>query len=57
MFPIRPVIIDEPFRKWGIDFIGALNPQLSAGHSYILTVMDYFTKWVEAILVKHATSE
>ncbi|KAH9292729.1 hypothetical protein KI387_042086, partial [Taxus chinensis] len=56
-FPLRPVVIDQPFKQWGIDFIGALHPQSSAGHSYVLTATDYFTKWVEAIPVKNATSE
>lgn len=34
-----------------------INPSSSAGHSYFLTATDYFTKWVEAIPVKNATSE
>ena len=50
--PLRPVVIDEPFQQWGIDFIGPLNPPSIAGHSYILTIMDYFTKWVEVIPTK-----
>ena len=24
--PLRPVVIDEPFHEWGIDFIGPLSP-------------------------------
>ncbi|XP_059068351.1 uncharacterized protein LOC131054285 [Cryptomeria japonica] len=55
--PLKPVIVEEPFRKWGIDFIGVINPSSSAGHSYVLIAIDYFTKWVEAIPVKNATSE
>ncbi|KAH9298462.1 hypothetical protein KI387_030144, partial [Taxus chinensis] len=41
----------------GLDFIGTLNPTSSAGHTHVLTAMDYFTKWVEAIPVKSTTSE
>lgn len=34
-----------------------INPSSNASHSYVLTATDYFTKWVEAIPVKNATSE
>ncbi|XP_043705336.1 uncharacterized protein LOC122655186 [Telopea speciosissima] len=33
---------------WGIDVIGEVVPKSSNGHEYILVVIDYFTKWVEA---------
>ncbi|XP_057814019.1 uncharacterized protein LOC131027940 [Cryptomeria japonica] len=55
--PLRPVVIEEPFKQWGLDFIGPLNLVSSTGHTHILTAMDYFTKWVEAIPVKKTTSE
>ncbi|XP_059073727.1 uncharacterized protein LOC131874393 [Cryptomeria japonica] len=57
VLPLRPVIIEAPFKQWGLDFVGPLNLVSSAGHTHILTVMDYFTKWVEAIPVKKTTSE
>ncbi|XP_057834936.1 uncharacterized protein LOC131045367 [Cryptomeria japonica] len=56
-FPLNLVIIEEPFQQWGVDFIGPINPPSNAGHHYVLTAMDYFTKWVEAVFVKHTTSE
>ncbi|RVW26177.1 Pol polyprotein [Vitis vinifera] len=37
-----------PFSVWGIDIIGKITPKSSSGHEYILVVIDYFTKWVEA---------
>ena len=37
-----------PFSVWGIDIIGKISPKSSIGHEYILVVIDYFTKWVEA---------
>ncbi|XP_010657881.1 uncharacterized protein LOC104881021 [Vitis vinifera] len=37
-----------PFSVWGIDIIGKISPKSSSGHEYILVVIDYFTKWVEA---------
>ena len=56
MLPLKPIVIDEPFQQWGIDFIGILNPPSSVGHNYILIAMDYFTKWVEAIPTKKENS-
>ncbi|KAH9316565.1 hypothetical protein KI387_025192, partial [Taxus chinensis] len=55
--PLKPVVIEEPFQQWGLDFIGTLNPASSASHTHVLTTTDYFTKWVESIPVKSTTSE
>ena len=54
---MRPVVIEGPFQQWGLDFIGPINPAFSAGHQYIMTTTDYFTKWVEAKAMKKTTSE
>ncbi|RVW71788.1 Retrovirus-related Pol polyprotein from transposon 17.6 [Vitis vinifera] len=40
-----------PFSVWGIDIIGKISPKSSSGHEYILVAIDYFTKWVEALLM------
>lgn len=45
--PLHPVIFFDLFFKWGINFI-TYNPTSSDGHNFIVVVMDYFTKWVEA---------
>jgi len=42
-----------PFRGWTLDLIGQIHPPSSKGHKYILVVVDYFTKWVEAIPLKN----
>lgn len=55
--PLKPVVVEELFKQWGIDFIGLVNPSSSAGHSYILKAIDYFTKWVEAVPTKRTTIE
>ena len=46
--PLHPIIVVGPFAKWGIDFI-TCNPHLAGGHAYIILVVDYFTKWAEAM--------
>jgi hypothetical protein len=46
--PMFPFIIVGPLTKWGIDYTSC-NPPLARGHHYIIVVVDYFTKWVEAM--------
>eukprot|EP00253_Pinus_taeda_P024713 PITA_24713 len=41
--------------QWGLDFIGEIHPASSGQHRWILTVTDYFTKWIEAIPTRQAT--
>ena len=37
------------FAKWGIDFVGSINPPAyRTGAQYIIVATDYLTKWVEA---------
>lgn len=51
-FPLQPIKIEHPFQKWGIDFIGAINPPSSIGHKWIITATNYFTRWTEAVALK-----
>ena len=44
-----------PFHSWGLDFIGPINPP-SKGCKWILVAIELFTKWVEAVAMKKATS-
>jgi ribonuclease HI len=55
--PLRPIEVQVPFARWGMDFIGPISPPSSAGHVFILTATDYFTKWAEAIALRNATSQ
>ena len=54
--PLHCVPVVSPWHHIGIDFIGPISPPSTQGSQYILTVGDYFTKFVEAIPTptKHA---
>ncbi|MCO5580259.1 hypothetical protein L7F22_034125 [Adiantum nelumboides] len=43
----QAVITNGPFEKWEIDAMGPL-PRIANGKLYILAVIDYMTRWVEA---------
>ena len=53
---LHPVPVVSPWYHVGIDFIGPLTPA-SQGCSYILTISDYFSKFVQAYAMetKHAS--
>jgi hypothetical protein len=46
--PMFPIIIVGPFTKWGIDYT-TCHLASTRGHHYIIVVVEYFTKWVEAM--------
>ena len=52
--PLQHVLPDFPFSKWGLDFIGPINPPSSIGKIFILITTDYFTKWIEVVPLRHA---
>ena len=45
--PLQGILVVHIFYVWGIDFMGPFPP--SFGNQYILLVVDYVSKWVEAI--------
>ena len=46
---LHPVPVHSPWHHVGIDFVGPISPASNSGNKYILTLSDYFTKWVEAV--------
>jgi hypothetical protein len=55
--PLQPVLLEFPFSKCGLEFIGPINPPYSAGQVFILTTTNYFMKWTEVVLLKHSQDE
>lgn len=50
-------LIDQPFRRIAVDLVGPLKPITDRGHQYILTVVDYATRYPEAIPLKKIDTE
>ncbi|MGL5224762.1 MAG: DDE-type integrase/transposase/recombinase, partial [Aeromonas sp.] len=55
--PLIPLpVIEVPFERIGMDLVGPL-PKSARGHEYILVVVDYATRYPEAIPLRKATSK
>lgn len=46
---LHPIPVVSPWYHIGIDLIGPISPLSKQGNKYILTISDYFTKFVNAI--------
>ena len=53
--PLKPFVAGEPWEVVSIDITGP-HPRSRRGHEYILTVVDHFTKWAEAIPIRNHTA-
>ena len=54
--PLTPEVTWESFEKWGLDFLGPIDPP-SNQKSCILVYIDYHTKWVDNKALAHANEE
>jgi len=52
---LKPLLVGGPFEKVSIDITGP-RPRSLKGHVFLLTVMDHFTKWAEAIPLRNHTA-
>ena len=56
MEPRNIMLVYDIFERWGIDAIGPL-PRTARGKCYMLTAVDYLTKWAEVKAVKKVDSK
>ncbi|GLJ43441.1 hypothetical protein SUGI_0902990 [Cryptomeria japonica] len=52
---LQPIASSSPFCQWGLDLIGKIHPPSSNGHKFIITAIEYFTKWIEAVPLTQVT--
>ncbi|GFN94169.1 gypsy retrotransposon integrase-like protein 1 [Plakobranchus ocellatus] len=56
--PLEKVpLIDTPFKRVAIDLVGPINPPSEAGQGFILTLVDYATRFAEAVLLHKIDTE
>ena len=54
--PLQPIAVEGPNHRIGVDIMGPL-PTTHAGNRYILVMVDYFTKWCEAVPLKQQDAQ
>ena len=54
---LHNVPVQSPWFHVAIDFIGPISPRSQLGNQYILTLIDYFTKWAEAIALPNKEAQ
>ena len=52
---MQPMLVGEPFERVSVDITGP-HPRSAKGHVFMLTVMDHFSKWAEAIPLRNHTA-
>ena len=50
-------LIDTPFKRVAVGIVGPIAPPSEVGHQYILTLVDYATRYPEAVPLKKITTE
>ena len=54
--PLKPFVAGEPWEVVSIDITGP-HPRSRRGHEYILTIVDHFSKWAEALPIRNHTAQ
>jgi transposase InsO family protein len=56
--PLRSQVKLQEFDKWEIDYMGPINPPPKrTGERYIITVIEYLTRWAEAAPVTYCSAK
>jgi len=55
--PMHPIEALRPLAVVGVDVVGPITPPSPDGYRYILTAIDYLTRWPLAVPSKDATTE
>ena len=50
-------LIDTSFKRVAVDLVGSITRASKRGHSYILTLVDYATRYPEAVPLKNIDTE
>ena len=50
-------LIDTPFKRVAIDLVGPVTPMAESGNRYMLTLMDYATRYPEVVPLKRINAE
>ena len=53
--PMHHEEVGEPLQRVGIDIIGPL-PRTAQGNAFILVIVDYYTRWIEAYCIPDQTA-
>ena len=52
--PLQPLpTISEPFSRVAVDIVGPIRPPAKDGSRFILTLVDFATRWPEAVALKN----
>lgn len=54
---LRMPLSHIPFEKVAVDLIGPIIPASDEGHRYVLVMVDYATRWPEAVPLKNIDTE
>ena len=50
-------LTDKPFKRVAIDLVGPISPPSEEGHRYILTLVDFSTRYPEAVPLKNIVTK